>query len=269
MLLFFVSLPLLEPASPAPARLAGTSSTVGREAVARIRSFLVDLYEGFFRSGRGPLIGVVLAILPQGAVALGLALSTTIPVDLGMSEEQIAGLSLLTNVFAALGSVTGGWVSDRIGHRKSLAIWYALTALPPLFLAWRMWEPRGLAGIDAQLFTIVNACFAVASGLQYGTGNAVFMALSSRAVAATQFTGYMALKNLALSYSSLWQGRVASAQGYARTLLIDGLGALLPILVIALVGPARRRATEPPAPAPTPTGDGPAPPTPTGDGPAR
>jgi MFS family permease len=216
-----------------------------------MRSFLADLYESFFRSGRGPLFGVVLAILPQGAVALGLALSTTIPVDLGMTEGQIAGLSLLTALASAAGCVGGGWISDRIGHRKSLAVWYALTALPPLFLAWRMWDPRGLAGIDARLFTIVASCFAVASGLQYGTGNAVFMALSSRTVAATQFTGYMALKNLALSYSSFWQGRMASAQGYARTLLIDGLAAVLPILVIPLVGPPRRRGSEALDPAPS------------------
>ena len=214
---------------------------VGREAFARLRHFLVDLYESFFRSGRGPLLGVLFAILPQGAVALGLALGTTIPVDLGMSEEQIAGLSLLTSLARRAGSVAGGWVSDRVGHRKSLAVWYALTALPPLFLAWRMWGAGGVAGIDARLYTIVAACFSVASGLQYGTGNAVLMSLSSRAVAATQFTGYMALKNLALTYSNLWQGRMASTQGYARTLLIDGIGAVAPH-----PGPAV------PAPAPAP-----------------
>jgi hypothetical protein len=249
MLLLFVSLPLLEPAMPAPARVAGRGASVGREAVVRVRQFLGDLYQGFFRSGRGPLIGVVLAILPQGAVALGLALGTTIPVDLGMSEEQIAGLSLLTNVCAALGSVAGGWLSDRIGHRRALAIWYALTALPPLFLAWRMWGQRGVAGVNPRLFTMVNAGFSVAAGLQYGTGNAVFMALSSRAVAATQFTGYMALKNLALSYSSYWQGRMASARGYAEMLLLDGLGAIVPILVLPFVRTPRRRGTEPAPPA--------------------
>ena len=86
VLLFAVSLPLLEPASAAPVPAAasiGARGRSGREAFARIRLFLVDLYASFFRSGRGPLLGVVLAILPQGAVALGLALATTIPVDLG------------------------------------------------------------------------------------------------------------------------------------------------------------------------------------------
>ena len=106
------------------------------------------------------------------------------------------------------------------------------------------------------LYTAVAVVFSVASGLQYGTGNAVFMALSSKTVAATQFTGYMALKNLALSYSSLWQGRVASVHGYSRTLLLDGLIAIVPILVLPFVGPAavatRRRPRAPCRPPPPP-----------------
>jgi PAT family beta-lactamase induction signal transducer AmpG len=268
VLLFAVSMPLLEPASAAPGSASATLGRAagrGREAVARIRLFLGDLYASFFRAGRGPLLGVVLAILPQGAVALGLALATTIPVDLGMSEEQIAGLSLLSSLASALGCVAGGWVSDRVGHRKSLAAWYALTALPPLFLAWRLWDwpipggggavSAGVAGVDARLYTIVAACFAVASGLQYGTGNAVFMGLSSKKVAATQFTGYMALKNLALSYSNVWQGRMASTHGYARTLLIDGIGAAVPLLVLPFLGAPRRPLAEPaPVAPPAPSG---------------
>ncbi|HEX2465327.1 MAG TPA: MFS transporter, partial [Thermoanaerobaculia bacterium] len=62
VLLFAVSLPLLEPASAAPA--PATASSAGalgaaREALARIRRFLADLYDGFFHSGRGPALGVL------------------------------------------------------------------------------------------------------------------------------------------------------------------------------------------------------------------
>ena len=153
VLLFAVSLPLLEPPIVAPALAApplaasgrmdgdstrkSTRSAIYRQALDRLVFFLRELYTSFFRSGRGPIIGVVLAILPQGAVALGLALATTIPIDLGMSEERVAGLSFLSSIASALGCVAGGWVSDRVGHRRSLAIWYAMTAAPTLFLAWR------------------------------------------------------------------------------------------------------------------------------------
>jgi hypothetical protein len=62
----------------------------------------------------------------------------------------------------------------------------------------------------------------------------------------------MALKNLALSYSGFWQGKMASAHGYARTLLIDGIGAAVPVLVLLFLWPARRQGLEPPALAPGP-----------------
>jgi PAT family beta-lactamase induction signal transducer AmpG len=275
VLLLAVSLPLLEPPIAAAASLSSTPGAravepgdavaripgagieppvggvvgasqvrVGREALDRVRSFLADLSRGFFRSGRGPLLGVLFALLPQGAVALGLALATTIPVDLGMSEEQIAGLSLMGAIAAALGSVAGGWVSDRFGHRRSLGVWYALTAVPTLFLAARFAGAPGVAGVTAGLYTVVNVCYSFTSGLQYGTGNALFMALSSRSVAATQFTGYMALKNLALSYSNLWQGKLASLRGYSLPLFIDGLGAALPILLLPFVRPRARGGEE-------------------------
>ena len=125
-----------------------------------------------------------------------------------------------------------------------------MTAVPTLFLAWRLAGGTGVEGITPGLYTGVAIAFAVAMGLQYGTGNAVFMAISSKTVAATQFTGYMALKNLALTYSNLWQGKVASLHGYSRTLLLDGLFAIAPILVIPFVGAARRRVPAGPAMAP-------------------
>src|SRR4029450_5271772 len=103
------------------------------------------------------------------------------------------------------------------------------TAVPTVCLAARMAGSLGAAGVSPQLYTLVVAGYSVTSGLQYGTGNAVVMSLSSRAGAAPQFTGYMALKNLALTYSNLWQVRVASAHGYARALGIDAAVALLPL----------------------------------------
>ena len=243
VLLFAVSLPLLEPPMPiaASAPSEAARGSVLSQAFDRIRAFLRELHVSFFHAGRGPLIGVVLAILPQGAVALGLALATTIPVDLGMSEERIALLSLCSSIAAAFGCVVGGWVSDRVGHRASLAVWYAMTAIPTLFLAWRLTGGTGVEGVTANLYFAIAVAWSVASGLQYGTGNAVFMTLSSKTVAATQFTGYMALKNIALTYSNLWQGRVASLHGYSRALLLDGLFAIVPILVLPFVGAARRQ----------------------------
>ena len=245
LLLVFVSARLREPpddseplfdtagARPAP-------SEIVRLFVERTSSFFKEVFVGFFRSGRGPLLGVFLALLPKGAIALGLTVGITMRVDLGMTESRIALLSIVTNMGGAIGCIAGGWISDRIGHRKALGIWFALTMLPNFYLA-SQFGGSGVAGVTVGAFSVAAVLAAMTNGLQYGTGNAVFMSLTNKTVAATQFTGYMALSNLANSYSSLWQGAAASQWGYARTLQLDGLFAIVPILLLPfLMAPKRR-----------------------------
>jgi hypothetical protein len=68
------------------------------------------------------------------------------------------------------------------------------------------------------------------------------MGLTSPLVAATQFSGYMALRNLMYSYSASWQGSFAEAQGYMATLRLDAWIAFLPILLIPFLTPRKGEA---------------------------
>ena len=206
-----------------------------------LSSFLRDLSTGFFRSGSGPLVGVLFSILPTGAMALGLALGTTMMVDRGLSENEIANLNLVTTVSAAIGCVVGGWISDRFGHRPCLALWYALTALPTFFLASRFTGTDGMMGVTLAAYAAAAISYNFAFGLQYGTSTAIFMGLTRKAVAATQFTGYMALHNLVYSYSSLWQGQTAEIYGYARALTLDGWLAFAPLVLIPFLKRPKNR----------------------------
>jgi PAT family beta-lactamase induction signal transducer AmpG len=47
------------------------------------------------------------------------------------------------------------------------------------------------------------------------------MDLCRAEVAATQFTTYMSLMNLAIAYSAAWQGWAAERFGYPTTLVLD------------------------------------------------
>jgi len=76
--------------------------------------------------------------------------------------------------------------------------------------------------------------------LVQGTSTAVFMGLTSPAVAATQFTGYMALHNFVYSYSSLWQGKYADLHGYAKVLFMDGWIAFIPLLLLPFLKPRKQ-----------------------------
>ena len=60
------------------------------------------------------------------------------------------------------------------------------------------------------------------------------MDICTPAVAATQFTAYVAMVNLTVVYSSAWQGRCLAKLGYPSTLAIDALLGMvsLPLLLL-------------------------------------
>jgi len=63
------------------------------------------------------------------------------------------------------------------------------------------------------------------------------MGMTNPAVAATQFTAFMGMSNLAISYGNYWQGMVAERMGYATVLYADALIGLLVIAIIPFLRP--------------------------------
>jgi PAT family beta-lactamase induction signal transducer AmpG len=58
------------------------------------------------------------------------------------------------------------------------------------------------------------------------------MGMTNPVVAATQFTVFMGMANVAISIGNYWQGVVAERMGYAVDLYLDALFAMLVILII-------------------------------------
>jgi PAT family beta-lactamase induction signal transducer AmpG len=82
--------------------------------------------------------------------------------------------------------------------------------------------------------------YSVFQGLMYGTRSAIMMDVTNPRVAATQFTAYMAMMNLAIAFAASWQGVAIEAWGYPTTLLIDAIaGPLCVLLLPAMKQPAR------------------------------
>lgn len=88
--------------------------------------------------------------------------------------------------------------------------------------------PEGL--VDSFWWAVMF--YMAAQGLMYGTRTAVFMQISNPAVAATQFTAYMAMMNLVTAYSAWWQGVVIEGWGYPITLYIDASTGLVCLAVL-------------------------------------
>ncbi|MCC6198584.1 MAG: MFS transporter [Burkholderiales bacterium] len=246
----FVVLPLREPPGP-PREATGKSALAA--AAADIGRFVREAWQAFTGS-RGALVGLVAAVLPFGAYALSLALSSNIAVELGMSDTEIGNLTLVGTIVFAIACVGAGWLSDRFGRRSTLAVCVFLTVVPTLWLAWKMQQFGWIMPVDVKAsnrptpdssllatFWVTNIAFNVFQGAYYGIRSALYMDVTTPKVAATQFTAYMALSNLVISYTSWWQGLAMVRWGYPVTLVLDSAAGLVVLLLVPLMT-ARRAA---------------------------
>jgi MFS transporter, PAT family, beta-lactamase induction signal transducer AmpG len=217
-------------ADPASTRQPGAL----RRLVATMVAFVKEVYASFWQSGNGPKIGVAFALLPVGAMALAYATLGTIQVDYGLSNHQISALSIYNTVAAAVGCMGGGWLGDRFGSKKVVGLAYALTTAPTLGLG-MMISAHTLQAIPIEWFYGLIVAHGFLFGTAYGVRNAIFMGMTNPAVAATQFTAFMGMANLAVSMGNYWQGIVAESMGYAYVLYADALIVLLALFLIPLL----------------------------------
>jgi PAT family beta-lactamase induction signal transducer AmpG len=207
---------------------------------------------------RAALVGVLFAVLPGGAYALGLALQSNLAVELGMNDTQVGALNLWSSIISATCCIAGGWLSDRFGRRGTLAWTMAATGIPTLALAWSMQQHGWLHPIapDApnrpavpvtlvQMFWASVLLYNVFQGLYYGIRSALFMDVTTPRVAATQFTAYMALMNWAIAYTATWQGWAVEHWGYPLTLTTDALVGLVCLACLPFMKPAAKPAPQP------------------------
>ncbi|WP_022979584.1 MFS transporter [Ideonella sp. B508-1] len=247
----FVVLPLKEAPDPAWETKRGGGV---HAALREMLSFVVNAFRSFVGT-RGAFAGLGMALLPPGAMCLGLALQSNLAVELGLSDDQVAWLNLWSTVIGAAGCVVGGLISDRVDRRKALNVYILLMSVPVLVLSFIL-QREGWITADANktglhnaalgflvvAFWVATLSYSLFNGMMYSTANAIFMDVTNPAVAATQFTAYMAMANLAISYSSIWQGIGIESWGYPKTMLIDGFFGLTYLLLLPFT---RRRPGDP------------------------
>jgi len=224
-IIFFVKDPDVAASQPDP-----VGSVLHRFIVA-VREFLQELYASFLKSGRGPKLGLVYSLLPYAPLALAYATLSTIQVDYGLATEQVAKLTVYNTVAAALGCLVGGMLGDRFGVRRMLAVCCLLPALPTILLATQI-SQVGLESVNIGIFYGSIILHGLFFGMAFALSVAVFMGMTNPAVAATQFTAFMAMKNLTISYTNYWQGFVAEWLDYATVLYVDSALFVVPLLIL-------------------------------------
>ena len=111
--------PMKEAPGAARVRAAGSKlRAAGRE----MRVFAVDAFRSFLGT-RGAFSGLSFALLPAGAMSLGLALHSNLAVELGMNDDQVGWLQLWSTILSAGFCVLGGLLSDRLGRRSTLFVY--------------------------------------------------------------------------------------------------------------------------------------------------
>ena len=243
-----VVLPMREPPSPEP---EPSDDSPFRVALRQMHAFSVGAFTSFLGT-RGALAGVLFSLLPPGAMCLGLAVQTTLAVEFGMDDDAVGRLNLFSSIVSAGFCILGGFLSDRLGRRRTLTAYLLLMGAPVVVLMLSMsghgWiEPVDVAGKAARqvpegllrMFWITTLAYSAVQGLMYGTRSAIMMDVTNPRVAGTQFTAYMALANVAIAYSATWQGKASEAWGYPTMMLIDVLFGAVCIALVPLLVPAR------------------------------
>ncbi len=232
-----VVLPMREDTAALPQAQRAALSDAGREVLAFLRTAL-----GALLGSRQALASLAFGMLPIAAMALSLALQANLAVDLGFGNDQIGWLAAASQATTALTCILGGWLSDRIDRRKALAVYVLLLSLPGLYLMAELqrhgWAPGQVAPAElVRSFWIAAIAYHLLFGFIYGARCAIFIDLTQPAVAATQFAAYMAMTNLSISYSAVWQGYAAHHWGYATTLGVDALVGLTGLVLLPLLKP--------------------------------
>ena len=212
-----------------------------RRLVTSMTAFVKEVYTSFWQSGRGPMLGVAFALLPMGAMALAYAMLSTIQVDYGLDSNQIARLQVYNTLASALGCIAGGLLGDRFGAKRVVAAGFLLSAIITFSLGWQI-SSLGLQSVPWEVFYSIVIAHGLFFGMSFGVRNAIFMGMTNPAIAATQFTAFMGMSNLAISFANYWQGAVAERIDYATVFYLD---ALIGVSVILLIPFLRDREAKP------------------------
>jgi len=215
---------ITEPSEAKTERVA----SVLRAAWERVRGILADLFRT--ATSRDGLIMLVLCLLPVSCNALS-NLFSAMANEYRASEDVVkwvngVGMALT----GALGSLLGGWTSDRINRKLNYALIGACSGLSALAMAAApMTETTYIWGILVYSF-INGAGFGAFAGM-------VLEMVRAGAAVTTKYTLYVAASNFAISYVTALDGQASTFRGMGAraSIAFDGLITFTGVMGVGLI----------------------------------
>ncbi len=225
-------------------------------ATERFRREIADYLRTAVRSfleSKPALFGVFFTALPAGAYAFAMSFGTTITEKaIHMSKTEFAIYTAVQSVVPAAFCLIGGWLSDRFGRRKVMALSVVGVALPTLYFAYVL-HSLGIVQLDgaanrlteSQMFRLdliywgVSIVYVAVQAIGYAVQSAIWMDVTNPAVAATQFTAYSALFNFTRSYYAIVVGSATVKFGCPRMLVFDALFGMLCLIPLFFMTKAK------------------------------
>ncbi len=225
-LLAIMLVPLLVRERPAGA-------VIERPSVRRVADGLRQAF-----SLRSAQLGVALAVAMMISTGILQAVSAVLfTTDLGWDGAEYAQIVGGPGLWVGLGgSALGGFLADRVGHRRLAAI--ASIGLASLWILFAAAEPLWTERWFVYLLFLGEPLF---QSIMIVSLFALFMDISSPRVAGSQFTGYMALFNLSTTLGLRLAGSLDAELDYSGIYLTAGLIQIAATLVIPFIDPHETR----------------------------
>lgn len=163
----------------------------------------------------------------------------------GWSETDVTSLTSISQLIAAaIGLTFGGWFTDRIGAKKAvvlfLTLWAAYNLSVGMAASW--WSEDRF--VTAMILSWVTMDILITIAVM-----PICMRLSSPAVAATQFTLYMATNNLGITLGANLLGRSDAIGGMPHLFMWTALAFVIAAAVTARVNWPQKQIEDEVAPA--------------------
>ena len=198
---------------------------------------LLALLLGAFALRSASLGALFVLFATVGAGALGVVSTILFIQRLGWTEAEYStfagGPALAMGLF---GAIAGGWLADRLGRKTVVAGASALLGLQ--WIAFAALEAHWQNDALVKGFLLAEPLL---TSLMAGGLFALCMDLSLPAVAATQFTAYMALSNLSTMLGQFAGGQLGDRVSYPTLFVMAGLLQIAVAFLVLPIDPLQAR----------------------------